>query len=86
MKTIIIIPVYNEKKNIHYLLNKIRKFKKFLILYINDNSNDGTTQEIKKLQKKYKNIFHMLRTNKSGIGSAHMDGLIWCYKKNNTIN
>ncbi|OUU53378.1 MAG: hypothetical protein CBC25_00800 [Pelagibacteraceae bacterium TMED65] len=82
MKTIIIIPVYNEKKNIHYLLSKIRKLNKFPILYINDNSNDGTTQEIKKLQKKNKNIFHMLRTSKSGIGSAHMDGLIWCYKKN----
>ena len=61
MKIIIIIPVYNEKKNINLLYSKIRKFNNFPILYINDNSNDGTTQEIKKLQKKYKNIFHILR-------------------------
>lgn len=82
MKIIIIIPVYNEKKNIKHLFSKIRKYNNYPILYINDNSNDGTTREIKKLQKKYKNIFHILRINKSGIGSAHMDGLIWCYKKN----
>ena len=50
MKVIIIIPVYN--KNINLLYSKIRKFNNFPILYINDNSNDGTTQEIKKLQKK----------------------------------
>ena len=82
MKVIIIIPVYNEKKNINLLFSKIRKFNNFPILYINDNSDDGTTQEINKLQKKYKNFFHILRIDKSGIGSAHMDGLIWCYKKN----
>ena len=52
MKIIIIIPVYNEKKNINYLFKKIRISNNFPILYINDNSNDGTTEEIKKLQKK----------------------------------
>lgn len=82
MKIIIIIPVYNEKNNINHLFKKIRVLNKFPILYINDNSKDGTTEEIKKLQKNYTNIFHILRTNKSGIGSAHMDGLKWCYKRN----
>ena len=51
MKIIIIIPVYNEKKNIKHLFSKIRKYNNYPILYINDNSNDGTTREIKTLQK-----------------------------------
>ena len=52
MKSIILIPVYNEKSNITNLFIKIRKFFKHDILYINDNSNDGTTEEINKLKKK----------------------------------
>ena len=81
MKIIILIPVYNEKRNITNLFIKIRKFCKYDILYINDNSNDGTTEEINKLKKKYKNIYHINRINKFGIGSAHKDGIKWCYKK-----
>ena len=81
MKSIILIPVYNEKRNITNLFIKIRKFCKYDILYINDNSNDGTTYEINKLKKKYKNIYHINRINRFGIGSAHKDGIKWCYKK-----
>ena len=81
MKIIILIPVYNEKRNITNLFIKIRKFCKYDILYINDNSNDGTTEEINKLKKKYKNIYHINRINKFGIGSAHKDGIKWCYRK-----
>ena len=81
MKIIILIPVYNEKKNITNLFIKIRKFCKYDILYINDNSTDGTTEEINKLKKKYKNIYHINRINKFGIGSAHKDGIKWCYRK-----
>ena len=81
MKSIILIPVYNEKRNITNLFIKIRKFCKYDILYMNDNSNDGTTDEINKLKKKYKNIYHINRINRFGIGSAHKDGIKWCYKK-----
>jgi len=81
MKIIILIPVYNEKRNITNLFIKIRKFCKYDILYINDNSTDGTTEEINKLKKKYKNIYHINRINKFGIGSAHKDGIKWCYRK-----
>ena len=61
MKSIILIPVYNEKRNITNLFIKIRKFCKYDILYINDNSNDGTTDEINKLKKKNKNIKYNLK-------------------------
>jgi len=55
MKKIIIIPTYNEKKNIKLLIKKIIKLYKseFNILIIDDNSPDGTLSEIKILQKKY---------------------------------
>lgn len=82
MKKIILIPVYNEKKNIIKLFKKIRKYNKFDILYVNDNSKDGTTEEISRLIKKYNNVYHINRSKNFGIGSAHKDGLKWCYKRN----
>ena len=58
-KFLIIIPVYNEKNNIKPIVEKIfKKFtKKLSILFIDDNSIDGTRQEIFNLKTKYKNIF-----------------------------
>tara|TARA_B110000211_G_C14024891_1_gene529339 strand:- start:90 stop:803 length:714 start_codon:yes stop_codon:yes gene_type:complete len=81
-KFLIIIPVYNEKNNISPIVEKILKnFKKKLsILFIDDNSTDGTRPEIYKIQKRYKNIFLIKRGSKLGIGSAHKCGLKWGYK------
>ena len=55
MKKIILIPVLNEKNNITRILKKIRKYYYSDVVYINDNSTDGTTEEIDLLSKKYKN-------------------------------
>ena len=49
MKKIILIPVYNEKKNTAKLFLRIKKSFKSDLLYINDNSTDGTTEVINKL-------------------------------------
>ena len=45
-KYLILIPTYNEKKNINLILGKInKKFnQKHDILFIDDNSNDGTKE------------------------------------------
>ena len=54
MKKIIIIPTYNEKKNIRLLLDKIIKLykSKFIILVIDDNSPDLTFNQVKEYAKK----------------------------------
>ena len=80
MKKIILIPVYNEKKNTAKLFLRIKKSFKSDLLYINDNSTDGTTEVINKLVNKFKNVYHIKRSGKLGIGSAHREGLKWCYK------
>ena len=50
MKKIIIIPTYNEKKNITNVINQIIKLykSKFDILVVDDNSPDKTINEVKK--------------------------------------
>lgn len=84
-KILVIIPVLNEVKNIKPIVNKLKKIDKFHILFIDDNSKDGTVANIIKEKKKYQNIFLIRRPKKLGIGSAHKDGLKWGYKKKYSI-
>ena len=81
--TVIIVPTLNEKKNIELLFNKLTKINiAFDLLFIDDNSNDGSQKIIKSLAKEKQNINYIFRPKKMGIGSAHKDGIIWSYKKN----
>ena len=84
-RVLIIIPVLNEVKNIKPIVNKLKKNNKFDILFIDDNSKDGTVQNILKEKKRYKRIFLIRRPKKLGIGSAHKNGLKWGYKKKYSI-
>ena len=79
---LLIIPTLNEKKNITTLFKKIRKIdQKIDILFVDDNSTDGTREEILHLKKRNKSIYYIFRPRKLGIGSAHKDGLKFAYKK-----
>ena len=78
---LIIIPTLNEKKNIKKLFFQIKKYKSnFDILFIDDNSTDGTREEIINFNKKFGNVKYIFRPKKLGIGSAHKVGLIYGYK------
>ena len=82
MKICVIIPTLNEEKNIPKILDKIKKTKiKLDILFIDDNSTDKSQFIIQELKKKFKNIKYIFRNNKVGIGSAHKEGIKFCYKK-----
>ena len=72
-KILIGIATYNECDNIKNLIEEIINFggKNIDILIVDDNSSDGTIEEIKKLQKNIKNIFLVVRMRKLGLGSAH---------------
>ena len=51
----IIIPTFNEKKNIPILINKIKKFlkkKNYEIIVVDDNSNDGSITVFHDIKKK----------------------------------
>jgi len=79
---LLIIPTLNEKKNILNLYKGIKKNNiKLDILFLDDNSSDGTRTEIINLQKKNKKIKYIFRPKKLGIGSAHKEGLKYAYKK-----
>ena len=52
------------------------------ILIIDDNSPDGTSEEIKKLQNNFKNLFLIKRNNKLGLDSAHKEAYEFALKNN----
>ena len=80
-KTLIIIPTYNEIENIPDLIKNINKLEPNSdILIVDDNSQDGTGDFVKKINNN--KIFLISRPRKMGIGSAHKDGIKYAYENN----
>jgi dolichol-phosphate mannosyltransferase len=87
MNVVIILPTYNEKGNIERLIPvlqnvifpKIKKHKMF-ILVADDNSPDGTGEEVKKLMKKWPNI-DINSGEKRGLGAAYVRGMSYAIEK-----
>ena len=70
-KFTIVIPVYNEAKNLKILIPKIYrelKNRKFEIIVVDDNSTDMTSQILKKFKKK--NFCHLIRKNDRDLSKS----------------
>ncbi len=75
---LVIIPTYNEKENIENLILQIKALPvSFDILFIDDNSPDGTGKIIKTFQHGNPNIHLIEREGKLGLGTAYISGFIW---------
>ena len=82
MKTLVISPTYNERKNIKQLVDMvIGENPELHLLIVDDNSPDGTGEKVKKLQTEYKNLFLETRPKKSGLGTAYIFGFKWALEK-----
>ena len=85
-KTLIFIPTYNEVENVGRIFLEIKSFNLDAdLLFLDDNSPDGTGEVIDKLVQQNNNVFVFHRTKKSGIGSAHQEGIAWAYEKNYNV-
>ena len=77
---LILIPTYNELENVEKILSEILGLGLSAdILFIDDNSPDGTGKNLELLAKKHQNILVRHREGKLGIGSAHSDGINFAY-------
>ena len=71
MKTLIISPTYNERKNIESLVEQIFKLDpSFHLLIIDDNSPDGTAKKVQELQNKFINLHLECRPEKGRIRNS----------------
>ena len=81
-KTLIIIPTFNEIENISKIIMAVFDTGLSInILVVDDQSPDGTGQEVRKLMKTFPNkLFLESRSGKKGLGSAYIDGFKWALK------
>ena len=69
---LIIIPTYNESENVAGILQQILDLGLAAdILFVDDNSPDGTGKVLDDLAKQTSNVIVQHRPGKMGIGSAH---------------
>lgn len=81
MKTLIVMPTYNEKENILKIIPAIRAAAgKVHILVIDDASPDGTAAIVKKMAKKDKSLKIIERKGKLGLGTAYVEGFKYAIK------
>jgi len=74
-KALIIIPTYNESENVVSLVEDILRYEPQVhILFVDDNSPDGTAGLVKKMQETKDNIHLLTRPSKQGLGSAYLAG------------
>lgn len=75
MKTLIIIPTYNEIENLQSLLTGIFSYAPGThILIVDDNSPDGTGKLADEMSAEDSRISVMHRTGKLGLGTAYIAG------------
>lgn len=89
MKVVIIIPTYNEKGNISKLVKELQedvfpqiKNHSMSILVADDNSPDGTAEEVEELMKQYRNV-DIISGKKEGLGAAYIRGMTYAIDKMN---
>lgn len=82
MKTLIIIPTYNEIDNIEKLLEQVlTKSETIEVLVIDDNSPDGTALRVKFMQSSEPRIHILERPGKMGLGSAYVTGFKYALER-----
>ncbi|HPI03481.1 MAG TPA: polyprenol monophosphomannose synthase [Candidatus Goldiibacteriota bacterium] len=81
MKTIIVIPTYNEKENILKLIPLVKKAVKGVhILVVDDASPDKTGAAVAAIAKKDRAIKLISRSGKLGLGTAYVEGFKYALK------
>jgi dolichol-phosphate mannosyltransferase len=75
MKAIVVIPTYNESKNIIRIIDKIFSVHNEIdILVVDDNSPDGTGKLVKNKMEESNRIHIIERQGKMGLGTAYLAG------------
>lgn len=87
MKVVVILPTFNEKGNIDKIITLLEekifpeiKNHDMAILVADDNSPDGTAEEVRRLMKKWKNI-DVNEGPKRGLGAAYIRGMTYAIEK-----
>ena len=77
---LIFIPTYNERENVEGILAQLLALRLPAdILFLDDNSPDGTGKILDEFAASHANVHVIHRSGKLGIGTAHVAGINWAY-------
>ncbi len=77
MRTIVVLPTYNERENVANLLAAVRSTLPTAdILVVDDNSPDGTASIVEEVAAELGQIKLLRRPGKHGLGSAYREGFV----------
>lgn len=75
MRSVIVLPTYNERENIEVFLRAVREIDAPIdVLVVDDSSPDGTAAAARELAGALGGITVLDRQNKDGLGSAYRAG------------
>lgn len=80
---IVIIPTYNEIENIRNIVTAVLALSDgFDVLVVDDNSPDGTAEEVSTLMGENAGRVYLLRRpGKQGLGTAYIEGFKWALER-----
>ncbi len=82
MKSLIVIPTYNERENIVKLVEAVMELPLDIsVVVVDDNSPDGTGAAADELFRKFEKVEVIHRKGKAGRGSACLEGFQYAIKK-----
>jgi dolichol-phosphate mannosyltransferase len=82
MKTLVVLPTYNERENVLAIVPAIFQATPDVeILIVDDNSPDGTGDVVRSMQGKYPKLHLLSRAGKEGLGRAYLAGFRWGLEK-----
>lgn len=83
-RPIVIVPTYNEVDNVVSLSERIfAAVPSIHVLFVDDNSKDGTRDRIDELMQIHPGKIHVLkRSGKLGLGTAYIAGFKWAIANN----
>lgn len=82
MKSLVIIPTYNERENIAAIVPAIFSSTPDVeVLVVDDNSPDRTDEVVRSLQANFPHLHLLSRRGKEGLGKAYLAGFRWGLEK-----
>ena len=82
MKTLVVIPTYNEKENIADIITAVlNQGPDIDVLVVDDNSPDGTADIVEGERARSSRVHLLKRPGKMGLGSAYIAGFQWALER-----
>lgn len=75
----IIVPTLNERDNIAPLVTRLRETlgdESWQVMFVDDDSGDGTLEELRRLAEEHANISFIHRVGRRGLASACIEGML----------